>query len=112
EIRLLCSWHWEAILIEIILVVLVAPHFGYWAAFHPAPALRCRPWRGESPRIIHRQGDLHGVAVFDDFQAFDNMKPAGMWCPVVVDKSFFGDPDRIDHQRVAAFIVPHRFAVP
>jgi hypothetical protein len=66
---------------------------------------------GKAPGSTTVIENLHGFAVLDQFQAFDDMKLCRVRRAVIVDEGLVGDPDGIN-DRVAAVVTADRFPVP
>src|SRR5579871_6934169 len=92
-------------------IVLGANILGPFARHAPKP-LYCGLRRREGARIINRDQDLDHLAAVDQLVALDHVELIGMGSAITVDESFGGECNRVDHQRVAALVMAHRFAIP
>lgn len=75
-------------------------------------ALNCVPGPGKRTGVLDADGDLDPFAAIDQLETLHYMKLGRMWRAVIVHVGAVIQPDGVNHQSVAVFVVPDRFAVP
>src|SRR5215510_9534426 len=71
-----------------------------------------RPGLVEGVGIIDAELHFESLAVVDQLPALGDMQLFGMRRAVGIDECLGSEPDGVDHERVTAFIMANRFAVP
>ena len=69
------------------------------------------PRNRERARIFDPDSNLQRLSAFRQLEALDDVKPRRVWRAVIVNVSVVRKTNRVDHQRIAAFVMPDGLAV-